>query len=95
MNYYAQGGQAHGLKSIAQELQDMGRGGDTILAHINPQEAALLKRMGGSGTINRNTGLPEFLKLNPPGPAKPEPNAPKPAAASGPTPGINGATYCT
>jgi hypothetical protein len=63
MNYYAQGGQAHGLKSIAQELQDMGRGGDTILAHINPQEAALLKRMGGSGTINPATGLPEFLKV--------------------------------
>ena len=63
MNYYAQGGQAHGLKSIAQELQDMGRGGDTILAHINPQEAAMLKRMGGSGTINPNTGLPEFIKL--------------------------------
>jgi hypothetical protein len=41
----------------------MGRGGDTILAHINPQEAALLKRMGGSGTINPNTGLPEFLKV--------------------------------
>jgi hypothetical protein len=61
MNYYAQGGQAHGLKSIAQELQDMGRGGDTILAHINPQEAAMLKRMGGSGTINPQTGLPEYF----------------------------------
>jgi hypothetical protein len=34
-----------------------------MLAHINPQEAALLKRMGGSGTINPNTGLPEFFKL--------------------------------
>jgi hypothetical protein len=63
MNYYAQGGQAHGLKSIAQEMQQMGRGGDTMLAHINPQEAALLKRLGGSGTINPATGLPEFLKL--------------------------------
>jgi hypothetical protein len=61
MNYYAQGGQAYGLKSIAQELQDMGRGGDTILAHINPQEAAMLKRMGGSGTINPQTGLPEYF----------------------------------
>jgi hypothetical protein len=61
MNYYAQGGQAHGLKAIAQELQDYGRRGDTMLAHINPQEAAMLKRMGGSGTINPTTGLPEFF----------------------------------
>lgn len=61
MNYYAQGGQAQGLKSIAQELQNYGRGGDTMLAHINPQEAALLKSMGGSGTINPQTGLPEFF----------------------------------
>jgi hypothetical protein len=62
MNYYAQGGQAQGLKSIAQELQDYGRGGDTMLAHINPQEAAMLKAMGGSGTINPDTGLPEYFK---------------------------------
>jgi hypothetical protein len=44
-------------------LRQQGRGGDTMLAHINPQEAALLKRMGGSGTINPNTGLPEFFKF--------------------------------
>jgi hypothetical protein len=60
---FAKGGQVHGLKAVAQELQDMGRGGDTMLAHINPQEAALLKRMGGSGTINPATGLPEFIKI--------------------------------
>jgi len=60
MNYYAQGGQAQGLKSIAQELQNYGREGDTMLAHINPQEAAMLKAMGGSGTINPVTGLPEY-----------------------------------
>jgi len=60
MNYYAQGGQAHGLKSLAQDLRSYGRDGDTILAHINPQEAAMLKNAGGSGTINPVTGLPEF-----------------------------------
>jgi hypothetical protein len=60
MNYYAQGGQAHGLKSLAKELPKYGRNGDSIVAHINPQEAALLKSMGGSGTINPHTGLPEF-----------------------------------
>ena len=52
-----------GLAMAAEALRQQGRGGDTMLAHINPQEAALLKRMGGSGTINPNTGLPEFLKL--------------------------------
>ena len=60
MNYYAQGGQAHGLKSLAQDLRSYGRDGDTILAHINPQEAGILKALGGSGTINPNTGLPEY-----------------------------------
>jgi hypothetical protein len=41
-------------------LASMGRHGDTMLAHINPREAAMLKRMGGSGTINPRTGLPEY-----------------------------------
>ena len=52
-----------GLAMAAEALRQQGRGGDTMLAHINPQEAALLKRMGGSGTINPNTGLPEFFKF--------------------------------
>lgn len=60
MNYYAGGGQPQGLKSLAQELQSYGRNGDTLLAHINPQEAAMLKAAGGSGTINPATGLPEY-----------------------------------
>jgi hypothetical protein len=60
MNYYAKGGQAHGLQAIAQDLQSKGRNGDTILAHINPQEAQMLKAAGGSGTINPATGLREF-----------------------------------
>jgi hypothetical protein len=51
---------SHGLKSLAQELPQYGRMGDTMVAHINPQEAALLKSLGGSGTINPHTGLPEF-----------------------------------
>jgi hypothetical protein len=61
MNYYASGGQAHGLKSLAQEVRKYGRNGDTILAHINPQEAGILKALGGSGTINPDTGLPEYF----------------------------------
>jgi hypothetical protein len=34
-----------------------------MLAHITPQEAAMLKRMGGSGTINPYTGLPEYASI--------------------------------
>jgi hypothetical protein len=37
-----------------------GRGRDTMLAHINPDEAKMLKSMGGMGTINPDTGLPEY-----------------------------------
>ena len=48
------------MKSIAKELQSMGRNDDTILAHINEKEAELLRLLGGSGTINPNTGLREY-----------------------------------
>jgi len=48
------------LRKIARLLQDKGRNGDTILAHINPREAALLREQGGSGDINPETGLMEF-----------------------------------
>jgi len=46
-----------------QNLASKGRYGDTMLAHINPQEAGLLKSMGGAGTINPQTGLPEFYGI--------------------------------
>jgi hypothetical protein len=45
---------------MLKRVEDLGRRGDTILAHINPAEAELLRRSGGSGTINPRTGLPEF-----------------------------------
>lgn len=48
------------LSSLAKIIQSKGRGRDTVLAHITPQEAALLKRRGGRGSINPDTGLPEF-----------------------------------
>ena len=44
-------------------LAGMGRHGDTMLAHINPREAEMLQRMGGSGTINPQTGYPEYFSL--------------------------------
>jgi hypothetical protein len=48
-----------GYKNLASK----GRNGDTMLAHITPEEAALLKARGGAGTINPKTGLPEFFGL--------------------------------
>jgi hypothetical protein len=41
-------------------MAQQGRNGDTQLAHINAEEAAVLKQMGGTGTINPATGLPEY-----------------------------------
>lgn len=48
------------MKALAQVLRAQGRGRDTVLAHITPKEAELLKKRGGSGTINPATGLPEY-----------------------------------
>jgi hypothetical protein len=48
------------LKAAARKVQAAGRDGDTVLAHITPAEAALLKRMGGAGSTNPKTGLPEY-----------------------------------
>lgn len=48
------------LKEIAKMLAKKGRGGDTMLAHITPKEAAVLKESGGAGTVNPDTGLLEF-----------------------------------
>ena len=48
------------LPALAQLLSKKGRKGDTILAHINREEAEKLLEDGGSGTTNPDTGLPEF-----------------------------------
>jgi len=59
---YGTGGRITGFdKGEIKDLARFGRNGDTMLAHINPQEARMLKRAGGSGTINPITGLPEFM----------------------------------
>jgi hypothetical protein len=49
-----------GLPEMAKRLASAGRGKDSILAHINPKEMALLKKHGGSGAVNPNTGVMEF-----------------------------------
>lgn len=56
---FAEGGMA--MSPVAAQLAGMGRRGDTMLAHITPAEARMLRRRGGSGTINPRTGLPEFF----------------------------------
>lgn len=48
-----------------QRARKKGRHGDTMLAHINPLEAMMLKEAGGSGTINPETGLPEYSMFKP------------------------------
>lgn len=47
-------------KYMANRLAAKGRNGDTMLAHINPAEAQMLKQAGGSGRINPDTGLMSF-----------------------------------
>ena len=51
------------LPDMAEKVQSAGRNGDTMLAHITPEEAGILQLLGGSGTINPKTGVPEFFKL--------------------------------
>jgi hypothetical protein len=52
----ARGGIAEAVNMVASQ----GRGQDTMLAHINPREAQMLRSMGGVGTLNPVTGLPEY-----------------------------------
>ena len=57
---FAKGGIA-GLRPMAKAMADAGRNGDTMVAHISPIEAQILRRIGGSGTTNPTTGMPEFF----------------------------------
>ena len=49
------------LSGPMRKIANMGRMGDTELAHVTPEEKRLLKAMGGSGTINPRTGMPEYF----------------------------------
>lgn len=62
---YKHGGKVKSQKanpypSLAEMIRQQGKGEDTVLAHINPLEAEILKGLGGKGTINPKTGLPQF-----------------------------------
>ena len=49
-----------GIAEAARQVAGRGRGQDTMLAHITPREAAILRSHGGMGTINPQTGLAEY-----------------------------------
>ncbi len=48
------------LAQVLAQTANAGRGGDEMLAHVTPEEARLLMLLGGAGTTNPQTGLPEF-----------------------------------
>lgn len=49
------------MHQIAKHMSALGRNGDSQLIHVMPEEVELLKKIGGSGTINPHTGLQEFF----------------------------------
>jgi hypothetical protein len=60
---FAQAAGVPAQAGLGSELAKMGRNGDTMMAHVTPGEAQLLQGLGGSGTINPATGMPEFWSL--------------------------------
>lgn len=64
LNAYQQGGQ---MMNYAQGGEAYGRGGDSMLVHMNPREVAGLQALarsnGTSMTINPDTGYPEAFNL--------------------------------
>lgn len=58
---YARGGSARprNMHSLADALRSKGQGGDSVLAHISPEEARMLAQHGGYD-INPHTGLPQY-----------------------------------
>lgn len=49
-----------GLASKASAVRKAGRGGDTLLVHLNKAEYDFMKERYGEPTINPKTGIPEF-----------------------------------
>lgn len=54
--------------ALYEDLAAKGIEGDTELAHVNKAEMVVLRDMGGSGTINPDTGLIQFVGGSPPPP---------------------------
>jgi hypothetical protein len=54
---FADGGIANFSEGVAQA----GRNGDTVLAHMTPEQHQYLTELGGGATVNPETGLPEHF----------------------------------
>jgi len=61
--------------ALYEDLAGKGIEGDTELAHVNKAEMVALLDMGGSGTINPNTGLIQFMGGGSPPPPPPAPSS--------------------
>jgi hypothetical protein len=55
---YAEGGIAS-LGNFSEGVAQAGRNGDTVLAHMTPEQHQYLTELGGGATVNPETGLPE------------------------------------
>lgn len=49
--------------AIERALAARGTHGDSLLIHANPREVAMLRFMGGAGTVNPRTGLRQFYEI--------------------------------
>lgn len=59
------------FKQLYKDIASCGIHGDTELAHVNPFEAAILKLLGGAGTVNETTGLVQYFGGGRPPPPPP------------------------
>ena len=53
-------GSARALLDAIKQVAAAGRGGDELLAYLSPESVQALMSMGGAGTVNPVTSLPEF-----------------------------------
>ena len=58
---YHQGVSYNGPELETSAIAQQGRAGDTMLAHLTPEQHAMLTSMGGGSTTNPKTGLPEHF----------------------------------
>jgi hypothetical protein len=57
---FAKGGIAS-LGNFSEGVAQAGRNGDTVLAHMTPEQHQYLTELGGGATVNPQTGLPEHF----------------------------------
>ena len=58
---FSRGGIASLPNPLTEAIRSQGRYGDSMLAHVSPREIQMLSAIGGSGSTNPATGLPEFF----------------------------------